>query len=155
MPFLFRRGGHGDAFASWRGDRALGVPEIAEAFGPKAVNPELNRTHEIEGVCIAGQILKQVQYDKTKTEQILEIIEGHDSRSEALSLNDMIVKDADKLWRYTKSGLDIDVARFDETVGEGLARLRSNISNWFFTRTAREIAEKEIRNRTAELKNKV
>ena len=92
------------------------APEAMQlkAFGPTAVNPELNRTHEIEGACIAEEILKQVKYDQTKTEQILEIIEGHDSRGEPLSLNDMIVKDADKLWRYTKSGLEIDVKRFGE-----------------------------------------
>jgi HD superfamily phosphodiesterase len=121
-----------------------------KAFGPKAVNPELNRIHEIEGVRIAEEILLQMKYDQTKTGQILEIIEGHDSRSESLSLNDMIVKDADKLWRYTKSGVEIDVERFNETVDEGLERLCSNINNWFYTRTAREIAEEELLNRTTE-----
>ena len=121
-----------------------------KAFGPKAVNPELNRIHEIEGVRIAEEILLQMKYDQTKTGQILEIIEGHDSRSESLSLNDMIVKDADKLWRYTKSGVEIDVERFNETVDEGLERLRRNINKWFFTRTARKIAEEELLNRTAE-----
>jgi HD superfamily phosphodiesterase len=133
------------------------VPESLQlkAFGPRAVNPELNRTHETEGVRIAGQILEAVQYGKMKTARILEIIEGHDSRSEAISLNDMIVKDADKLWRYTKSGLDIDVARFGERFEEGLERLRGNIENWFFTQTARQIAEAEIRERTAELQNQV
>jgi HD superfamily phosphodiesterase len=128
------------------------VPENLQlkAFGPGAVSPELNRTHEIEGVRIAGEILQNVNYDKTMTEQILEIIEGHDSRSETLSLNDMIVKDADKLWRYSKSGVDIDVERFGETLDEGLERLRSNINNWFYTHTARKLAEEEVRKRSAE-----
>jgi len=128
------------------------VPENLQlkAFGPKAVNPELNRTHETEGVRIAEEIMLQVKYDQTKTGQILEIIEGHDSRSEPLSLNDMIVKDADKLWRYTKSGVEIDVERFNETVDEGLDRLRSKINKWFFTQSAREIAKEEILKRTQE-----
>lgn len=128
------------------------VPENLQlkAFGPNAVNPELNRTHEVEGVRIAEEILQKVNYDQTKTAQILEIIDGHDSRGESLSLNDRIVKDADKLWRYTKSGLEIDAERFGETLEEGLGRLRSNINKWFFTRTAREIAEEEVRKRSAE-----
>ena len=128
------------------------VPENLQlkAFGPKAVNPELNRIHEIEGVRIAEEILLQVKYDQTKKEQILEIIEGHDSRSESLSLNDMIVKDADKLWRYTKSGVDIDVERFGETVDEGLERLKSNIENWFFTHTAKKLADEEFCKRADE-----
>ena len=120
------------------------------AFGPNAKDPELNRTHEIEGVRIATEILRDVDYDQTKTEQILEIIGGHDSRTESLSLNDRIVKDADKLWRYTKSGVEIDVERFGETLEEGLKRLRSNIDKWFFTQTARKLAEKEVHRREAE-----
>ena len=128
------------------------IPEDLQlkAFGPNARDPELNRTHEIEGVRIAAEILHDVKYDQTKTKQILEIIDGHDSRNESLSLNDRIVKDADKLWRYTKSGLEIDAERFGETLEEGLERLRSNIDRWFFTATAREIAREEVRARAAE-----
>ena len=36
-----------------------------------------------------------------------EIVDGHDSRPEALSLEDAIVKDADKLWRFTESGVRV------------------------------------------------
>lgn len=131
------------------------VPEglHLKAFGPNAKDPELNRIHEVEGVGIASEILQKVQYNQTKTEQILEIIDGHDSRSESLSLNDSVVKDADKLWRYTKSGVAIDVERFGETLEEGLERLRGNIKKWFFTDTAREIAWEEFRARTAESSN--
>ena len=124
-----------------------------KAFGPNAKDPELNRRHEIEGVRIALKILQDVKYDQTKTAQILEIIEGHDSRTESLSLNDRIVKDADKLWRYTKSGVEIDVERFGETLEEGLNRLRGNIQKWFFTQTAREMAEEELLKRSAESSN--
>ncbi|WP_238531724.1 hypothetical protein [Nitritalea halalkaliphila] len=33
------------------------------------------------------------------------IIDGHDTTAEARSLEDSIVKDADKLWRYTPHGV--------------------------------------------------
>ena len=121
-----------------------------KAFGPKATSPEINRTHEKEGVKIAGEILSKVQYDKEKITEILEIIDGHDSRKKALSLNDQIVKDADKLWRYTQKGFEIDNKRFEETVTEGLSRLRKYMNHWFFTQTAYRIAKDELNKREKE-----
>ena len=86
------------------------VPEEfhLKAFGPKADAPEWQRVHEEEGAVIAREILLQVAYDKEKIRKILGIIDGHDSRKAALSLNDRIVKDADKLWRYSKEGFYIE-----------------------------------------------
>lgn len=128
------------------------VPEELQlkAFEPKANSPELNRIHEVEGVRIAKEILEKVKYDKDKTEEILRIIDGHDSRKEAFSLNDRIVKDADRLWRYTKEGFDIDTERFSETFPEGINRLTSNLDKWFITNSAKEIAKEEIKKRLGE-----
>ena len=81
---------------------------------------------------------------------ILEIIDGHDSHPKSGSLNDMIVKDADKLWRYSKSGFYIDIERFGESHTEGLDRLRSNISGWFFTVSAKEMANEKLSKREVE-----
>ncbi|MGV7224939.1 MAG: HD domain-containing protein [Nitrospinales bacterium] len=121
-----------------------------KAFGPNSNSPGLNRLHEVEGVKIAGEILQQVKYDSLKIKNILEIIDGHDSRPTAGSLNDMIVKDADKLWRYTQSGFYIDIERFGESHAEGMDRLRSNIAGWFFTASAREIAIEKLSRREGE-----
>jgi HD superfamily phosphodiesterase len=121
-----------------------------QAFGPKAKNSGLNRTHEVEGVKIARNILKQVGYDNTKAKEILEIIDGHDSRKSACSLNDQLVKDADKLWRFSKLGFWTDLERFEETFDESLFRLKNNIAKWFFTNTAKEIAAAEIKKRASE-----
>ena len=121
-----------------------------KAFGPKATRPELNRLHEVEGVKIAEDILREINYRVDKTKQVLEIIDGHDSRQEPVSLNDMIVKDADKLWRYSSSGFYIDIERFGESYEEGLERLRTNISGWFFTATAKEIAAEKLSRREKE-----
>ena len=62
----------------------------------------------------------------------------------------MIVKDADKLWRYSRSGFYIDVERFGESHEQGLERLRSNISGWFFTVTAKEVAAEKLSRREKE-----
>ena len=121
-----------------------------KAFGPKATAPEINRTHEEQGVVIAADILAKVQYDKEKISEILDIIDGHDSRKNALSLNDQIVKDADKLWRYNQKGFEIDNQRFEETLEDGLKRLRKYLKRWFFTQTAFRIAKEELQKREKE-----
>jgi HD superfamily phosphodiesterase len=128
------------------------VPEELQltAFGPKATSKELNRKHELEGKNIAKEILETVNYDKYKIEEILEIIVGHDSRLEPISLNDKIVKDADKLWRYSKEGFYIDIDRFEQTIQEGIDMIKSPLEEWFFTDTAREMAREEIKNRLEE-----
>lgn len=128
------------------------VPEELQlkAFGPKATSPELNKIHEVEGMKIAKEILEKVSYDKDKTEEILKIVGGHDSRKEAISSNDRIVKDADRLWRYSKEGFYIDIDRFAETFEEGIARITLNLPEWFFTNSAKEIAREEIKSRLGE-----
>ncbi len=128
-------------------------PELQlKAFGPKATSPDLNRTHEIEGVKIARDILTSLAYDEEKIALIAHIIDGHDSRKESISLDDRVVKDADKLWRYTKEGFTIDIKRFGESCDEGLGRLRKFLPTWFFTKTARKLAKQELQKREKEAK---
>ena len=134
------------------GRRWKKVPEALhlKAFGPRATSPELNRMHEEQGVQIAGDILSKVHYDQDKVSEILKIIDGHDSRKKAVSFNDQIVKDADKLFRYSQKGFEIDNKRFEETVVEGLSRLRTYVDRWFFTQTAYRIAKDELAKREKE-----
>jgi HD superfamily phosphodiesterase len=128
------------------------IPEELQlkAFGPKATSPQLNRVHEEEGVKIAREVLQRVEYDNDRIKEILGIIDGHDSRRIAVSLNDKIVKDADKLWRYSKEGFQVDVKRFKETAKEGIKRIASNVDRWFFTNSAKELARNEVKNRLKE-----
>lgn len=125
------------------------VPEEVQlkAFGPRATMPEWNRVHEVEGAKIAAEILECVHYDKEKIAQIREIVEGHDSRKRALSLNDALVKDADKLWRYAKEGVQIGRERYNHTFDQYLDRLQSNLDKWFLTSTGKALANQEMENR--------
>jgi HD superfamily phosphohydrolase YqeK len=118
------------------------VPEEKQltAFGPRANDTETRRVHEIEGVAIARRILASLDYERGKTEEILSIIEGHDSREEALSLNDAIVKDADKLWRFSQVGLETDLKRFDVDRAGYVRWLKKRVRGWLFTAAARELA---------------
>ena len=119
------------------------VPEEKQlnAFGPKAKDKKTKRLHEKEGVRIAEEILTRLNYDEEKIPEILYIIDGHDTRLEAFSLNDQLVKDADKLWRFTPAGVDIDHTRFDIARDRYIKWLESVITDWFFTPQAKEIAQ--------------
>lgn len=122
------------------------VPEEEQlnAFGPNMNNKELQRLHEVEGARIAGEILRSVDYDAKKIDEIVSTIDGHDTRRTALSLNDAIVKDADKLWRYSPVGLSVDHSRFNMGRQDYIVMVERLIDRWFFTDKAREMARKEI-----------
>ena len=128
------------------------VPEDIQmkAFGPKSSMPEWNRVHEVEGARIAGDILRKVDYHEDKILEIQEIIKGHDSRKDPISKNDGIVKDADKLWRYSKIAVQINQNRFGLTVERGIERLRRNLEPWFLTESGKRMAKEEIEKRAEE-----
>ena len=128
------------------------VPEELQitAFGPGKRDRKLNRVHEVEGAKTARSILEAVDYDGDLINEIVEIVEGHDSRLEALSLNDAIVKDADKLWRYSRHGVDVDTVRFQVERYRYVKRLGGLIDEWFFTTTARTLARGELEIRLSE-----
>lgn len=68
--------------------------------------------HEKEGARIAREILTEIGYDEKDIQEIVDIIDGHDTRLTSLSINDSCVKDADKLWRVTEHGNDVAMPRF-------------------------------------------
>jgi HD superfamily phosphodiesterase len=114
------------------------------AFGPNPTNPKLARVHELEGAKIAKVILEELYYPSTNVKEICQIIQGHDSRKKPISWNDRIVKDADKLTRYSKKGMDIDLDRFRIPRKKYLTFLERMIDHWFLTPAGKEIAKKEI-----------
>lgn len=125
--------------------------ELKNAFGPRVKKIELRRFHEIEGVRLAKAILSEIAYPNELVNDILSIIDGHDTRETALGINDMIVKDADKLCRFTYEGFYIDCDRFRASPAKWLKGLASFIPEWFFTKTARKLAREETDMRKKEL----
>ncbi|MFE6742472.1 HD domain-containing protein [Streptomyces tubercidicus] len=86
------------------------LPAIAWPSEPAA--HETVRRHETEGAAIAARILADVGYPAGDTEQIVTIVDGHDTRRDAVGVDDAVVKDADKLWRLTPHGLRTIAAWF-------------------------------------------
>jgi len=126
------------------GWKALPEPLQLTAFGPNPSNPKLTRLHEREGARIAKSILEKLHFPSKKIEEICQIINGHDSRKRPLSWNDRVVKDADKLWRYSRKGMAIDLNRFHIRRQDHLLFLEASIEPWFLTPTGKGLAKKEI-----------
>jgi HD superfamily phosphodiesterase len=122
-----------------------------KAFGPGKLDLEVNRIHEVEGARIAREILESVNYDPDLIEEIVTIISGHDSRRQAQSLNDAIVKDSDKLWRFSKEALVVDPKRFGVDPAARVEWLKRQIDGWFLTETAKKLAKEEHRLRAISL----
>jgi len=110
------------------------------AGAPVGWEPDITRRHEIEGARIAGEILEQVGYDPARIDLIQDIIDGHDSRTSAVSLDDAIVKDADKLWRFTESGVRICCGWMGRTPGDFMDFVESRIDTWLLTDAGRALA---------------
>jgi HD superfamily phosphodiesterase len=129
------------------------VPEDLHlhAFGPKAKDMETNRIHEVEGARIAREIPESLDFSRSLVDEIVEIILGHDSRKDALSLNDAIVKDADKLWRFSAEAFKINPKKFKIDPEVHVNWLGQQIDGWFITETGRKIALDEQRLRAANL----
>ncbi|WP_166875513.1 HD domain-containing protein [Salinibacterium sp. ZJ450] len=111
--------------------------EILEAIAPGGGRPDLIRKHEIEGARIARDILHHLDYDADMIERVVAIIDGHDSRLTALSVEDAIVKDADKLWRVTPHGIATVCGWFGLTRDESLRITAARVQGSLFTDAAR------------------
>lgn len=114
------------------------------AFGPREIDKNIRRIHEVEGAKIAANLLEQVSVKEEPRLEICRIIESHDSSEKAFSLEEKIVKDADKLFRFSPEGFSIDAERFVIDRLEYWEMLQKYIKHWFFTDLAQEIAAKEL-----------
>jgi len=124
------------------------------AFGPNITDPEARRKHEVEGVSIARQILSQAGYNGSSVQKILEIIDGHDTTTNARSLEDAITKDSDKLFRLCAAGFRIDCERFGVDPQQYWPNLLERSRNWFLTPTGKELAAHEAHMREREFRQK-
>ncbi len=114
--------------------------EVLSAIAPGGGRPDLVRLHETEGARLAREILRGVGHDVDATDRIVEIIDGHDSRRYTLSIEDAIVKDADKTWRVTPHGLDVVMEWFGLGRAEALRLCASRVVDQLFTDPARALA---------------
>lgn len=91
---------------------------LLAAIGKTPTRPDLVRKHELEGVEIAREILAVQKPEGVPADQVLAIIDGHDTEKTAKSVNDAVVKDADKLWRVTPHGAKVIRGWYDWSLAE-------------------------------------
>ena len=89
---------------------------LLEAIGRNPTRRDLVFEHERHSVVIARDIL--TRHGVGRVEEILAIIDGHDTTYDARSLNDAVVKDADKGWRTTPHGMRIIRGWYDWSLAE-------------------------------------
>jgi hypothetical protein len=131
------------------------VPEETHHQGlagaPKGWQPDITRLHEIEGAKMAHELLTSLGYDAAKIVQIVQIIDGHDSRLEALSLEDAIVKDADKLWRYGVAGIGICRDWMNMSQHDFTNYVEAKILSWFLTEHGAQMARDTLQHALSRL----
>ena len=117
---------------------------LAEGFrGPNILQSDVRYRHEAEGVILARQVLHDTGWTDDIAAQVCEIIDGHDTRPDPRHLNDRIVRDADKLWRYEVTGTAVGCDWFGETPAQNCARNEIILAK-FETEPGRAMAAAEL-----------
>lgn len=130
------------------------VPEEIRLSGRRP-DGDINfvKQHELEGVRIATDIFNEIADDSIPVNEILQIIDGHDTRKNAISINDKIVKDADKLSRYSATfWVIVEREGIDPKIF--YKHLEFKAQEWFYLPNSREIANEKLIQRMEEIINK-
>jgi len=101
---------------------------IEKGFGPDMMQSEVRFRHEREGVRMSREVLETTNWPESVIAAVGEIIDGHDTRPQARSLNDRVVRDADKLWRFTVAGVAVACDWFKMTPRQYADRLERQVS---------------------------
>jgi hypothetical protein len=97
------------------------------------------------------QILQSLNYPPPWIELIALLIGRHDSREQAGSLEEEILKDADKLWRFSRVGFWNEMIRQGLDGDELYRFLSARVRHWFFTPAVVKLAEAELNDRGQEI----
>jgi hypothetical protein len=117
---------------------------ISEGFAGDWRRADVRFEHERHGCDIAREILPPLGYDAAFVQRVTDIIDGHDTRPEAKSLEDALVRDADRLWRFTPTGIALASNWFGLTPAEYCRRLRTEIVPELLTEAAVLMAEADL-----------
>jgi len=128
---------------------------ISEGFGGDWRKADIRFEHERHGCDIAREVLPPLGYDEAFVERVTAIIDGHDTRQVSHSLEDSLVRDADRLWRFTATGIALASGWFGLSPAEYARRLRSEIIPELLTDAAVQMAEAELARAEALLKTEL
>lgn len=96
---------------------------IEKGFGPNMMQSDVRFLHETEGVRLCRPVLQETGWPEDTILAVSEIIDGHDTRPTPRHLNDRLVRDADKLWRFSVTGVSVACDWFKMTPHQYADRL--------------------------------
>ena len=117
---------------------------LSKGFGENWRQSDVRFLHEAEGCRIAEEILRGLDYGDGVITRVRDIIDGHDTRVHARSLEDELVRDADKLWRFTPTGIGIACGWFKRTPSAYADDLIVCVRPELHTDAARRVADAEL-----------
>src|SRR5690606_14196402 len=98
---------------------------IEKGFGPDMMKSDVRFLHEAEGVRLSRPLLEACGWSEAAIAAVTEIIDGHDTRPEPRHLDDRLVRDADKLWRFGVTGVSVACDWFRMTPRQYADRLET------------------------------
>lgn len=128
---------------------------LSEGFSGDWRKAAIRYEHEKQGCIIAREVLPPLGYDQQFVDAVCAIIDGHDTRLEAYSLEDALVRDADRLWRFDHAGIALASGWFGMDPATYTDRLAAEIVPELITQAAIDIATAELGRSTALLKTAV
>lgn len=128
---------------------------IVEGFSKNWRSAQIRFQHEEAGCDITREVLPPLGYDEKFVEEVCTIIDGHDTRPEAYSLEDAMMRDADRLWRFTTTGIALASDWFSMSPAIYMDRLKSEILPELLTEAGNAMGEASFHRSEAILKSAV
>ncbi|BAC17366.1 hypothetical protein HMPREF0290_1178 [Corynebacterium efficiens YS-314] len=128
---------------------------ISEGFSSNWRKATIRFEHEAEGCVVARRVLPELGYSEDFVEKVCEIIDGHDTRQVAYSLEDALVRDSDRLWRFDRAGIMASSSWFGMAISDYVDRLQREIIPELITDAAHQIATADLARAAALLRTEV
>ncbi|WP_028265723.1 HD domain-containing protein [Arthrobacter sp. MA-N2] len=128
---------------------------ISEGFTGDWRKAAIRYEHEQEGCNVARRVLPGLGYSAEFVERVCQIIDGHDTRPVARSLEDALMRDADRLWRFDRAGISLASSWFGMDPATYTDRLAAEIVPELITQAAVDMATADLNRSNALLKTGV
>ncbi|EMR00501.1 HD domain-containing protein [Paeniglutamicibacter gangotriensis] len=117
---------------------------ISEGFRGDWRKAGIRFEHERLGCEVARRVLPPLGYELEFIEAVCAIIDGHDTRPVAHSLEDALMRDADRLWRFDHAGIALAAGWFSQNPADYTDRLETEIIPELITAAAVDMATTDL-----------
>jgi hypothetical protein len=128
---------------------------LSEGFTGDWRKATIRYEHEKQGCDVARRVLPGLGYSEDFVGRVCAIIDGHDTRFVAYSLEDALMRDADRLWRFDTAGIALASSWFGMDPATYTDRLAAEIIPELITQAAVDMATADLDRSTALLKTGV